>query len=95
MRKRMADSSLVVLLSWIAISSCVAFLIMGVDKLLARSGSSRISERAIWTTAFVGGFPGVFLGGRTFHHKTSKAGFWPPVYIAAVVWIAVLVMVFR
>jgi uncharacterized membrane protein YsdA (DUF1294 family) len=35
---------------------------IGVDKLLARMGASRISERTLWLSALVGGFWGIILG---------------------------------
>ena len=64
---------------------------MGVDKLLAMGNRSRIRERTLWLVALIGGFVGVFLGGWLFHHKTSKVGFWAPVVVSAVLWVAAFV----
>ncbi len=66
--------------------SLLGFAAMGIDKALAVGGFSRISERALWSAALLGGFPGVFVGGFFFHHKTSKTEFWGPVMVSAVLW---------
>ena len=72
---------------WIAIVSVVSFAAMGIDKMLAAGGSSRIRERNLWLTALLGGFLGTLVGGFVFHHKTSKTGFWVPVAVSAMLWI--------
>lgn len=77
-------------LGWLALVSLFGFGAMGVDKLLAVGKRNRVSERSLWLAALLGGFPGVFAGGLVFHHKTSKAEFWPPVVVAAVLWVAAL-----
>jgi len=79
------------LLDWVGLLTLAGFLVMGVDKLLAKGGFSRIRERTIWLLSLVGGFVGVILGGLVFHHKTSKPGFWGPVAASALVWALVLV----
>ena len=38
---------------------------------------------------------GILVGGLVFHHKTSKAGFWVPVAVAAVLWAAVAILLTR
>lgn len=48
-----------------------AFAIMGVDKGRARRGEWRISERALFFPALLGGALGGTLGMRVFHHKTK------------------------
>lgn len=62
-------------LSWalaaaLAIMSCVSFAMYGTDKLKARKGSWRISERALLLSALCMGGPGALLGMRVFRHKT-------------------------
>lgn len=47
-----------------------AFALMGMDKRRARRGAWRISERALFLPALLGGALGGVLGMRTFHHKT-------------------------
>jgi uncharacterized membrane protein YsdA (DUF1294 family) len=83
------------LLDWIALVSLFGFVAMGVDKLLAVERRSRVSERTLWLTALFGGVPGIFVGGLVFHHKTSKAGFWVPVAVAAFLWAAVAILLTR
>ena len=47
-----------------------AFAVMGADKRRARRGGWRISERALFLPALLGGALGGTLGMRTFRHKT-------------------------
>ena len=55
----------------ITVMNLVSFALMGIDKLRARRGAWRISEKALFlTTACFGGLGGV-LGMRVFHHKTQ------------------------
>jgi uncharacterized membrane protein YsdA (DUF1294 family)/cold shock CspA family protein len=52
-----------------------AVFFMGLDKLLARSGSVRTPEVIVFVIALLGGSPGVILGTNVFKHKTRKASF--------------------
>jgi uncharacterized membrane protein YsdA (DUF1294 family) len=79
------------LFEWLALVSLFGFGAMGVDKLLAVGRRSRVSERTLWLSALLGGFLGIFMGGLVFHHKTSKPGFWAPVVVSAVLWVAVAI----
>jgi len=72
--------------------SLFGFAAMGVDKMLAVGKRSRVSERTLWVSALLGGFLGIFVGGFVFHHKTSKAEFWAPVVISAVLWLVVITL---
>ena len=47
-----------------------AFVMMGVDKRRAKRGTWRISEKALFLPALLGGALGGTLGMRVFHHKT-------------------------
>ena len=47
-----------------------AFVLMGADKRRARRGAWRISEKALFLPAALGGALGGTLGMRAFHHKT-------------------------
>jgi uncharacterized membrane protein YsdA (DUF1294 family) len=51
------------------------FILMGVDKLSAMRGESRIPEKWFFTISMAGGPFGVFLGMIVFHHKTRKTYF--------------------
>jgi len=53
----------------------VAFLLFGIDKLLAKTGKRRISEKALLISASLAASLGALLGMVLFNHKTSKAKF--------------------
>ena len=47
------------------------FLVMGVDKWKAKRGVWRVSEKALFLPAVLGGSVGSILGMRVFRHKTK------------------------
>ncbi len=49
----------------------LAFALMGVDKHRAKRNLWRISERALFLSALLGGSLGAICGMRFFHHKTK------------------------
>ncbi len=82
------------ILSWFLITGAIAFAVMGIDKAMARFGwGTRISEKTLWLTALAGGFIGIIVGAVAFHHKTSKAAFWPPVVLAVIFWMALVALI--
>jgi len=84
-----------VLIDWLVLVSLFGIGAMGVDKLMAVGRRSRVSERSLWLIALIGGFGGIIFGGMVFHHKTSKAGFWAPVLVSALLWIALAIFLTR
>ena len=48
----------------------LAFALMGADKRRARRKEWRVSEKALFLSALLGGSVGAILGMRAFHHKT-------------------------
>lgn len=56
---------------WILLADLASFILMGVDKRRARRGRWRISEKALFLPAVLGGALGGVLGMRVFHHKTK------------------------
>ena len=72
----------------LAINIC-AFLLMGYDKKLAQTHKRRISEKALLTSALLGGSIGSGIGMLYFRHKTFKNSylikFWSIVIIQIVV----------
>ena len=48
-----------------------AFALFGADKRKARRGDWRISEKALFLSAVLGGSLGALIGMRLFHHKTK------------------------
>jgi uncharacterized membrane protein YsdA (DUF1294 family) len=93
--RRLPTISTSLLIEWVALASLFGFAAMGVDKLLAVGRQSRVSETTLWLAALLGGFPGIFVGGLVFHHKTSKTEFWAPVVASAVLWVAVASFLIR
>lgn len=55
---------------YLVAANLAAFLLMGLDKRRARRGAWRISEKALFLPAVLGGALGGVLGMRIFHHKT-------------------------
>ena len=56
---------------YLAAVNLAAFALMGLDKRRARRGDWRISEKALFLPAVLGGALGGLLGMRVFHHKTK------------------------
>ncbi len=48
-----------------------AFALFGADKRKARRNAWRISEKALFLSAVLGGSLGAMVGMRVFHHKTK------------------------
>ena len=55
--------------------SAFSFVLAGYDKAIAGGNHRRISERAFYILAILGGSPGLLLGMNVFRHKTRKASF--------------------
>lgn len=51
------------------------FFIMGYDKYKAKKNGWRVSEKTLFSIAFIGGALGISLGMRNFHHKSKKNQF--------------------
>ncbi len=61
--------------AWIFAMSAVLFAMMGSDKARAKRGGRRVSERALFIAALLGGGPGGCLGMGVFRHKTKHTSF--------------------
>jgi uncharacterized membrane protein YsdA (DUF1294 family) len=59
----------------ILVLSIISFVIYGLDKERAIRGDRRVPEVTLQLLAFLGGWPGAFLGQRQFRHKTKKTPF--------------------
>ena len=55
---------------YVAVMTLLAFLAMGWDKLCAKRGAWRISEKVLFLLAVLGGSVGSIAGMYAFHHKT-------------------------
>jgi len=82
----------------VAAMSCVSFVAYGFDKRRATNGSRRVPEQTLHVLAFLGGWPGAFLGQRLFRHKTQKIsfliGFWATVVLHVALVGAIAYVVF-
>ena len=56
---------------YLLLINLMGFVLMGLDKRRARKGRWRISERALFLPAVLGGTVGAIAGMRFFHHKTK------------------------
>ena len=63
------------LLIWLGVTSALAFVLFGWDKLLAKTHRRRVPESALLGCALLGGSAGAVLGMAAFHHKTRKPPF--------------------
>ena len=57
-------------LLYLALVSAILFLMMGADKIKAKQGNRRISEKRLFALALLGGAIGGTLGMFIFRHKT-------------------------
>lgn len=60
---------------YIAAINLIGFFMMAADKQKAIRSKPRISENALFSAAWMGGSPGVFLGIFAFRHKTKHKKF--------------------
>lgn len=63
------------LLIWLGVTSVLAFVLFGWDKLLAKLKRRRVPEAALLGCALLGGSAGAVVGMAVFHHKTRKPPF--------------------
>jgi len=70
---------------------CAAFLLMGIDKLTAKMGASRIPEFWFYLISLAGGVLGVIMGMFAFHHKTNKTSFQIKIAVAMVLVLPILI----
>ncbi len=83
-----------VILIYLILLNLTGFSIMGIDKRRARKHIWRISERALFLTAVLGGSVGTLAGMYTFRHKTKHWYFviGMPLILTLQVGIAVYVL---
>ena len=83
---------------YLLLVNLAAFLIMDADKRRAKRGTWRISEKALFLPALLGGALGGVLGMRTFRHKTKHWYFrfgFPLLLVLQAVLLGWLVWKFR
>jgi uncharacterized membrane protein YsdA (DUF1294 family) len=57
---------------WLAVASCITFLLYGFDKTQSRGRGWRVPEVVLHGLALAGGFFGGWAGRAVFRHKTQK-----------------------
>ena len=57
--------------AYLLLVNLIAFGTFGADKRRAKRGAWRVSERALFRLALLGGSVGAIMGMRRFHHKTK------------------------
>lgn len=63
---------------WIATITCInlfAFFVFAFDKIMARSGRRRVSERNLLLLCLIGGWFGAWWAQSLWRHKTQKKSF--------------------
>lgn len=84
-----------ILLCILAGMSFVTFIIYGLDKLKAKLGKWRISEKTLLLCALCMGGPGALLGMYLFRHKTKHVQFKILVPLCCIINIAVILAAVR
>ena len=79
---------------YILIINIIGFFSMGLDKYKAKRGTYRISEKALFIIALIGGSIGSIIGMYKFHHKTKKNAFALGMPMILVAQIVVILMYF-
>lgn len=87
-------NSVQLLLIWLGVTSALAFVLFGWDKLMAKKHRRRVPEAALLGCALMGGAAGAALGMAVFHHKTRKPLFRGLVPLALCVHAALLALAF-
>lgn len=57
------------------IINLISYITMGADKKKAKLQQYRISEKTLWTLAWIGGGTGAYAGMKGFRHKTKHNTF--------------------
>jgi uncharacterized membrane protein YsdA (DUF1294 family) len=68
------------------------FLLFGVDKMCARTGSGRVSEGALLMWALFGSSIGAYAGRALFRHKTRKQPFSSHLHQIAILQVCAAVL---
>ncbi|HBY21017.1 MAG: hypothetical protein A2Y24_05130 [Clostridiales bacterium GWE2_32_10] len=80
------------ILIYLLLINFYSFTIMFIDKRFAIKKHSRISEKALFTTALIGGSLGIYLGMFAFRHKTKHL--WFLIFIPGLILVDAFVLYF-
>ena len=88
----------VIIIYYFVIINIFGFLVMGIDKLKAKSGSWRIPENTLFMFAVLGGGIGTTTGMYVFRHKTKKKSFtigMPTIVVLEIILIIYFIIKFK
>lgn len=80
--------------AWLLLAGLAGFFMMAIDKRRARKGKYRISEKALFLCAAIGGCFGTTLGMYAFQHKTRHWYFQFGMPVLCILWLALLILLF-
>lgn len=63
------------LIGYFIIINAVGFMLMGIDKKRSQKGQWRVPEIRFWTIGILGGSIGLYMGMKTYRHKTKHNAF--------------------
>jgi uncharacterized membrane protein YsdA (DUF1294 family) len=77
-------------LAVVAVMSLVTYVAYGWDKRRAGRGGRRVSEQALHLMALLGGWPGAWIAGRQFRHKSRKLSFRVVYWLTVVLHVGIV-----
>ena len=83
-----------IIFAYFVFINIVAFIVYGIDKLLAKSSKRRVSENKLHTLALLGGFFGATLSMYLFKNKVRKSPFLTRHIEIIFLWVVALVYYF-
>ncbi|MFD1735947.1 DUF1294 domain-containing protein [Bacillus salitolerans] len=86
---------MIYILGYIILASCIACLIMCIDKQKAIKQKWRISEKTLWTFAIIGGSLGILVGMSLFRHKTKHRSFQIGIPVLIMLQTALLIVILQ
>jgi len=81
------------LFSFFLLLNIYTFIVYGIDKRAAIRASTRVSEFTLVLLAALGGWCGAILAQRTWRHKTSKKSFQIKFWIATLINLIVVLII--
>lgn len=83
-----------IILAYYTLLNFVLLLTMAIDKMRARKHQWRVPESTLFIMALLGGAVGGFAGMFLCHHKTKRPQFYIIYFIAVVLHLALLYLIF-
>lgn len=80
--------------SYLFVINVISFSEMGIDKHLARTGKSRISEEILFFTSLIFGSIGGIVGMWLFRHKTKHRSFVFGLPLLLIIQVILLIVIF-